>query len=111
MSCYLHRLANEPSIGVYHVNTHIKKCVGRSVELWNRVEAINRKSESVLYDAGDASRAVVAMRELTSLQQIKSHLARSIQTLEALQKGTPYREVASSGSQPKEDAEIAFKSF
>jgi hypothetical protein len=85
LSDYIVRLANEPSLGLHHVTTHIHhKAVPRMGAVRESLQAVTREAESASYDVSDSTRSVRAMHELVALKNTKDQIARSIMLVEQM---------------------------
>eukprot|EP01123_Difflugia_compressa_P006303 TRINITY_DN1848_c0_g1_i1.p1 TRINITY_DN1848_c0_g1~~TRINITY_DN1848_c0_g1_i1.p1 ORF type:complete len:236 (-),score=67.13 TRINITY_DN1848_c0_g1_i1:160-801(-) len=89
MSEYLHTLANEPSIGLYHVCDHISRNVPKTVETKKSLKATNKKVEDLNYDMDHTIRTVRNLNELDTFKNIKQLLNDSITTLEQIKQKIP----------------------
>ncbi len=79
---YLHRLANEPSIGLYHCANHIKKAVPVLSDMQMALRGTCKDVDNAVYECTDAARAVCAMHELVAFRNTKDSISRSISTVE-----------------------------
>lgn len=79
---YLHRLANEPSIGLYHCANHIKKAVPVLSDMQVTLRGTCKDVDNAVYECTDAARAVCAMHELVAFRNTKDSISRSIATVE-----------------------------
>ncbi len=100
LSEYIGRLANEPSVGLHHVTTHMHtKGMPRAATVRDSLQGVTREAEAAAYDAGDSTRSVRAMHELVALKNTKDAIARSVMLVEQMlaapprAKGTPGRPV------------------
>lgn len=85
LSDYIVRLANEPSLGLHHVTTHIHhKAVPRMAAARDSLQAATREAEAASYDVSDSTRSVRAMQELVALKNTKDAIARSIMLVEQM---------------------------
>ena len=75
VSEYFHRLANEPSIGLHHVTTHMyNKGVPRIVQAKEDLQKSTAECDNaVAYDVTESLRSVKAMQELVALKNTKVH--------------------------------------
>jgi hypothetical protein len=90
LSDYIVRLANEPSLGLHHVTTHIHhKAVPRMNGARDSLQEVTREAEAAAYDVSDSTRTVRAMHELVALKHIKDDIARSIMMVEQMLNAPP----------------------
>lgn len=50
MSMFIHTLANEPSLGLYHVNVHINNHVSRAISMKKSLDSRTKKMDALTYD-------------------------------------------------------------
>lgn len=126
-SDYLHRLANEPTVGMHHITTHVlHKGIPRLRETTASMLRTAKEADAASDDVTDMTRTVRGMHELVALKNTKDAIARSIALVEAMLSGgdrprvaaaTAAGAAASPAAAPVEDArspakeEITFKSF
>lgn len=90
-SDYIHRVANEPSIGMYHCTTHISRAVPKLRDMQVSLRGVCREVDRAIYECTDATRAVSSMQELVAFRNTKDSISRSIAIVEAMQRGKPYQ--------------------
>ena len=73
VSEYFHRMANEPSIGLYHVTTHMfNKGIPRVQSVKEDLQKCTKDCDNALaYDVTESLRSVRAMHELVALKNTK----------------------------------------
>merc|ERR1711879_947966 len=84
MSKYLHRMSNEPSLGLFHVQEHIRRTVPKIVTLKKDLDTSNAKVSSMTYDIEDSSKIVNTLKGLESFRNIKKTGARAQELLQQL---------------------------
>eukprot|EP01124_Arcella_intermedia_P033282 TRINITY_DN7933_c0_g1_i1.p1 TRINITY_DN7933_c0_g1~~TRINITY_DN7933_c0_g1_i1.p1 ORF type:complete len:208 (-),score=59.09 TRINITY_DN7933_c0_g1_i1:77-664(-) len=89
MSEYLHHLANEPSIGLYHVCDHIIRNVPRSVETKKILKTSNKSVEDLNYDMDFTIRTVRNLHDLDTFTNLKQLITESTKTLENIRLKIP----------------------
>jgi len=89
MSEYLHHLANEPSIGLYHVCDHITRNVPKSVETKKSLKATNKTVEDLNYDMDFTIRTVRNLHDLDTFKNIRTLINDSITTIEMIKQKVP----------------------
>ena len=117
LSDSLHRIANEPSVGMHHITTHIhSKGNPRIGDLKNQLQGVTREADAALYNLTDAARTVRGMEELVTFKSIKDGIARSLALSEALlapenasRRATPGETLDAKASETP--SEISFISF
>lgn len=70
-SDYLHRMANEPSIGLYHCTNHVARAMPRLASMQEELRNTCKEVDNATYDCTDAARAVSAMHELVAFRNTK----------------------------------------
>jgi len=78
---YFHYLANEPSIGLYHVQEHVRKTIPRNSELKKDLKKKSQLLEEVTYDVDYSLSAVRGLVDLTTFTNIKALIEQSVATL------------------------------
>jgi len=89
MSEYLHHLANEPSIGLYHVCDHVSRNVPKSVETKKSLKASNKTVEDLNYDMDYTIRTVRNLHDLDTFKNIRQLITDSIATIEMIKQKVP----------------------
>jgi len=89
MSEYLHHLANEPSIGLYHVCDHVSRTVPKSVETKKSLKATNKTVEDLNYDMDYTIRTVRNLHDLDTFKNIRQLITDSIATIEMIKQKVP----------------------
>jgi hypothetical protein len=79
MSQFLYNLANEPSIGLYHVNDHVRRTVPRLVTVRKDIDHQKVEMDKSSCDVDEILPTVRTISGLESFKSIKSILTRSIQ--------------------------------
>jgi hypothetical protein len=116
LSDSLHRIANEPSVGMHHITTHIhSKGEPRIAGMRNQLQGVARDADAALYVLNDAARTVRGMEELVTFKGIKDGIARSLALSEALlapENSSRLAAGATPGSPIQAPtADLSFKSF
>ncbi|EGG16011.1 hypothetical protein DFA_09683 [Cavenderia fasciculata] len=78
ISDYIHHLANEPSVGMYHVQEHIRKAVPKNVTLKKEVKNLTSHIEDISYNVDDSIKAIQSINEITTFNHIHELLVSSI---------------------------------
>lgn len=79
MSQFLYNLANEPSVGLYHVNDHIRRTVPRIVETRKQLDFQSVELDKSSCDIDEILPNVRTIGSLTSFKSMQSILLRSLQ--------------------------------
>jgi len=134
MSEYLHHLANEPSIGLYHVCDHVARNVPKSVETKKSLKATNKTVEDLNYDMDYTIRTVRNLHDLDTFKNMRQIITESLATIELIKQKVPAKpkqqptpteelsyaqtqpmveasEVPKEGSSPADDGSLGNESF
>mmetsp|Transcript_5663 Transcript_5663/g.14393 ORF Transcript_5663/g.14393 Transcript_5663/m.14393 type:complete len:147 (+) Transcript_5663:177-617(+) len=82
---YFEHMANEPSIGLYHVQEHIRRSVPFLASTQRALDAQKKKAEDVCYDLDFALLTVKGFHEMDGFQKIKRQISASIMAIEAME--------------------------
>lgn len=74
---YINLLANEPSIGLYHVEHHIQKSVPKLVQVKKEFKTLDTKVNETGYDMDYALRTIKGLHECTTFSTISLLLEQS----------------------------------
>jgi hypothetical protein len=113
---YLYRLANEPSLGLYHVQEHVHKCVPRLVDLQKELRKTRQQIDEVTYDIDYTLTTVQDLEGLPTFQSINQLMHSSIAMLNDINSGqtTATRELSSgkvTGAIHKKTTDLTSKQF
>jgi BLOC-1 related complex subunit 8 len=78
---YLHVLSNEPSVGLFHIQEHIKKTIPRSVEIKREMKKKYQAVESTTYDVDFSIQTVKSLHDLVTFQSIKQLMDNCVEML------------------------------
>ena len=81
---YAHQLANEPSVGLFHVQTHLSKAVPKIVEAKGEIEKGQRAGQDLLAFIDDSRETVQTLDSLQTFNSIEEKVRSSIALLEEL---------------------------
>eukprot|EP01125_Pyxidicula_operculata_P011369 TRINITY_DN3728_c0_g1_i1.p1 TRINITY_DN3728_c0_g1~~TRINITY_DN3728_c0_g1_i1.p1 ORF type:complete len:281 (+),score=62.78 TRINITY_DN3728_c0_g1_i1:838-1680(+) len=98
MSEYVHILANEPSIGLFHVCDHVSRNVPRSVETKKSLKATAKKLEDMNGDMDYTIRTVKSFHDLETFTSIMELLRHSMETVDLMRQKLPPKPKGSSYS-------------
>lgn len=79
MSQFLYNLANEPSVGLFHVNEHIRRTVPRLVEARKQMDFQSVELDKSSCDVDDILPIVRTIGSLTAFKSMQSILLKSLQ--------------------------------
>lgn len=79
MSQFLYSLANEPSVGLFHVNDHVRRTVPRLVETRKQIDFQSVELDKSSCDVDEILPNVRTIGSLTSFKSMQSILLRSLQ--------------------------------
>jgi len=89
LSEYLHYLANEPSIGLYQVQEHIRRTIPRNSELKSELKKRYQAVDAVTYDVNFSLQIVKGLHDLTTFVDIKHKLDHCIEIANQLSRVQP----------------------
>lgn len=79
MSQFLYSLANEPSVGLFHVNDHVRRTVPRLVETRKQIDFQSVELDKSSCDVDEILPTVRSIGSLTAFKSMQSILLRSLQ--------------------------------
>lgn len=91
LSEFLHHLANEPSIGLFHVSEHITRSVPKNIEMKKQLKESNRAAEELSYGLDSTLITVKDFGDINTFTSIKSLLLQSMATVNNIIKRVPYK--------------------
>eukprot|EP01126_Amoeba_proteus_P047701 TRINITY_DN5465_c0_g1_i12.p1 TRINITY_DN5465_c0_g1~~TRINITY_DN5465_c0_g1_i12.p1 ORF type:complete len:321 (-),score=61.35 TRINITY_DN5465_c0_g1_i12:142-1104(-) len=91
MSELLHIMANEPSVGLYHVSNHVIKSVPRCVETKNQLKESTKSIKELNYDMDSTLVTIQELKDLNTFNNIRELLSSSISIVEKINNGIPPR--------------------
>jgi len=100
MSEFLHHLANEPSIGLYHVSDHVRRTVPKTVDLKKTLKATCKAVEDLHYDMDYTMRTVESLNELQSFKNMNGLLKQATNILEMIAKRIPATQQVDQSASP-----------
>jgi len=83
---YLNLLANEPSVGLYHVQTHIQKSVPKIVNQKKDVNSQTKQVTDAYYDLDFSAKTIKELQENTTFSNINQLLTDSMKMAEEVVK-------------------------
>eukprot|EP00026_Physarum_polycephalum_P015860 Phypoly_transcript_16650.p1 GENE.Phypoly_transcript_16650~~Phypoly_transcript_16650.p1 ORF type:complete len:241 (+),score=35.44 Phypoly_transcript_16650:128-850(+) len=86
---FFYLLANEPSVGLYHVQEHIRKTIPKNTEMKREIRKKYQNIEAMTYDVNFSIQTVKSLHDLTTFQTIKETMDNCINMLNSLNKGQP----------------------
>mmetsp|Transcript_36809 Transcript_36809/g.63265 ORF Transcript_36809/g.63265 Transcript_36809/m.63265 type:complete len:140 (-) Transcript_36809:13-432(-) len=86
MSKFQHQLANEPSLGLFHVQEHIKKSIPKIVVMQKELDTTTGKIKTVTCNVEDATKTITTLTGLQSFKNIKETSTKARQLLEQMTK-------------------------
>ncbi|GAM23986.1 hypothetical protein SAMD00019534_071610, partial [Acytostelium subglobosum LB1] len=109
ISDYVHQIANEPSVGLFHVQEHIRKAVPKNVTLKKDMKSLSTHIEEVSYEVNDSTSTVQIFAEINTFDHIHKMLLSSIDKVSKLVNNKQLQFVNSSHLKPT--ASTTFSSF
>ncbi|KAN0024753.1 hypothetical protein ACTFIV_009162 [Dictyostelium citrinum] len=79
MSSYIQQIANEPTIGLFHVQDHIRRNIPKNVELKKNIKALGEKIEEKSFDIDYSTKTIKTFSEIQTFSNISSLLQQSIE--------------------------------
>eukprot|EP01091_Cochliopodium_minus_P001282 TRINITY_DN11143_c0_g1_i1.p1 TRINITY_DN11143_c0_g1~~TRINITY_DN11143_c0_g1_i1.p1 ORF type:complete len:174 (-),score=49.28 TRINITY_DN11143_c0_g1_i1:66-587(-) len=121
LSEYLHRLANEPSLGIYHINVHIRKAIPRMENTTKEMNTIIQKTDNANYDIEDSEGVIIGMSESKTFDNILDLINSSAKTLQAIKRREKYvpkitnkvenKEIKNEEENKSDDKDLSLKNF
>ena len=87
MSEYMHRLANEPSLGLYHIHQHSRKAVPRMVVVSKQMKELEQKTSTSILDVEDSTKVITCLNQSESFKKISDSLSNSIELIKKIKMG------------------------
>merc|ERR1712137_1158587 len=87
-SKYLNQIANEPSIGLYHVQTHIRKAVPKATKSSEDLKATSDRVSAVMIDTDLSVQTLKTVNRIQSYKNIKGTSRTALMWLEKLNSQT-----------------------
>ena len=81
---FSHLLANEPSVGLYHVQIHLGKAVPKIAEVQGHIERAQKTGQDLLSAVDDSRETAKTLDSLATFDSIERHVLQSITLLEDL---------------------------
>lgn len=81
---FIAQLANEPSIGLYHIQEHVHRAHPKMVSVKKELQQRNVEVEEALYDLELSLRAVKTLPHIHSFNNIQTYISDSLQSLRAI---------------------------
>eukprot|EP01130_Rhizamoeba_saxonica_P016555 TRINITY_DN7670_c0_g1_i1.p1 TRINITY_DN7670_c0_g1~~TRINITY_DN7670_c0_g1_i1.p1 ORF type:complete len:268 (-),score=64.50 TRINITY_DN7670_c0_g1_i1:184-987(-) len=92
VSEYLHRLANEPSVGLHHVTDHVRRNVNVLAELKKTLKIQGKKLDDMSYDIDSAILVLRPLHEINTFSSILHLVKEANQRIQMINNGVPYEE-------------------
>eukprot|EP01121_Diplochlamys_sp_Union-15-3_P004651 TRINITY_DN14840_c0_g1_i1.p1 TRINITY_DN14840_c0_g1~~TRINITY_DN14840_c0_g1_i1.p1 ORF type:complete len:236 (-),score=48.60 TRINITY_DN14840_c0_g1_i1:95-802(-) len=86
---YLHNLANEPSIGLYHICDHIKRSVPKLVTLKKSLRKDTKAVDDFNYDLESTLLTIRGLGQFQGFDEIQKILISCMTTVEMINRGEP----------------------
>lgn len=83
-SDYLTRVANEPSVGLYHVQDHIRRSIPKFVDIQREVRSTQEKTEEVILDVDYSLATVKSLHGLPTFTNVNELMNSSIARLQKM---------------------------
>jgi len=90
ISEYLHLLANEPSIGLYHVQEHIRRSVPKLVQMKTDLKQKCQVIDEASFDVDYTLLTVKSLHGMTTFGNVKAVLDAAIQTTDSINRGNAF---------------------
>ncbi|EFA83266.1 hypothetical protein PPL_04056 [Heterostelium album PN500] len=84
ISDYVHQIANEPSVGMYHVQEHIRKTIPKNVAIKKEIRELDTHIEELMYNVDDSSATIQSIAEIQTFNHIHDLLLSSIDKVSKL---------------------------
>jgi hypothetical protein len=89
LSLILYHLANEPSVGLYHVNEHVTRSVPRVVQMKNQLKSQVKAVIDLNIDMDSTLETVQSLGKLDTFGSISRLLMHASQTVDDIYNGRP----------------------
>jgi hypothetical protein len=83
---FFYVLANEPSVGLYHVQEHIRKTIPKNTEIKREIRKKYQSIEAITYDINFSIQTVKSLHDLNTFIDIKSSMERCIEHINNMNK-------------------------
>eukprot|EP01122_Echinamoeba_exundans_P006205 TRINITY_DN1703_c0_g1_i1.p2 TRINITY_DN1703_c0_g1~~TRINITY_DN1703_c0_g1_i1.p2 ORF type:complete len:204 (-),score=28.70 TRINITY_DN1703_c0_g1_i1:1655-2233(-) len=104
LSLILYHLANEPSVGLYHVNEHVSRSVPRVVNMKNQLKSKIKPVADLSIDMDSTIDTVNSLSKLNTFASIAQLLQQASQTVDDIYSGRPHL-AESRSKDPKEETQ------
>mmetsp|Transcript_9650 Transcript_9650/g.10686 ORF Transcript_9650/g.10686 Transcript_9650/m.10686 type:complete len:237 (+) Transcript_9650:24-734(+) len=103
----LHNLANEPSIGLYHITDHIRRNVPKLVTMKQHMKKETTVVNDFNYDLEYTMASIKSLGQITTFDSIKNLVSSSIESVQKMNRG----EAATKKEEPTENLTSASAPF
>ncbi|EGC28781.1 hypothetical protein DICPUDRAFT_159733 [Dictyostelium purpureum] len=79
MSSYIQQIANEPTIGLFHVQDHIRRNIPKNINLKNNIKDLGDKIEEKSFDIDYSTKTIQSFKEIETFSNISNLLQASIE--------------------------------
>mmetsp|Transcript_43693 Transcript_43693/g.61401 ORF Transcript_43693/g.61401 Transcript_43693/m.61401 type:complete len:140 (-) Transcript_43693:63-482(-) len=83
------KLANEPTIGLYHVQQHTRSTIRSYIPIKNELRQINTKTDDALFDVDYSIMTMKEWHSLETFMRIERKMSQTMSILEDLNKKYP----------------------
>jgi hypothetical protein len=86
---FLNYLANEPSVGIHHVNSHVHRSVHKMVQIKKELKKHSQLQDDIAYDMDQTISTVRGYHDINSFQSLRDLVVYSLQVCDSIEKREP----------------------